>query len=93
MGLFGNKKKKDEREPKWVEVDLLASNMSVRDYVLRILRDNPKTSGFIYLNEDAVPYAHGNLGEIIPPALYEYRVYRVETYTAPDETFWVKLYF
>lgn len=76
-----DKFKKKEQVINLHEMELLVVGASVRFYVTRILKDNDRSSGFIYLNDLPIPFSYGNLGEIIDPAYYDYEVlklYRAE---------------
>ena len=70
MGFFDKFKKKDQPIILWKKMDLIPGGMCVGDYVRRILKDNNKCIGYIYLNDDPIGFAYGNLSDIIDPNLY-----------------------
>ena len=45
------------------------SRSMIEDW-LRWLQDNNKCTGYIYLNDDPIGFAYGNLSDIIDPNLY-----------------------
>lgn len=76
MSIF-DKFKKKEQVIDWREMQIVVAGASVRFYITKILADNDKCSGFIYLNDYPVPFSYGNLGEIIDPVYYDYEVIKL----------------
>lgn len=68
MGLFDKFKKKKEPALYWKRIELIGG-ATVGWYIKRILKDNAKDEGIIYLNEDAYRFAYGNMSDIVPPDL------------------------
>ena len=76
MSIF-DKFKKKEQVIDWRETQIFVAGASVRFYIKKILADNDKCSGFIYLNDYPIPFSYGNLGEIIDPVCYDYEVIKL----------------
>ena len=76
MSIF-DKFKKKEQVIDLREMQIIVAGASVRFYIKKILADNNKCSGFIYLNDYPIPFSYGNLGEIIDPVCYDYEVIKL----------------
>lgn len=96
MGIFDRFKKK-EPEIFWKDMELIPGGMLVGDYVKRILNDNNKVEGVIYLNDKPIKFAYGNLTDIIDPKLYNNQVTAIQGYIddtkPPKEVYYFKLIF
>ena len=79
MSIFDRFKKKGP-EIFWQKLDLIPGGMLVGDYVKRILKDNNKVEGYIYLNDEPISFAYGNLQDIISPSLYDNTVLAIYGY-------------
>lgn len=84
MGLFDAFKKKKGPDIYWKQMDLIAGTASVEYYIKRILKDNIKDKGVIYLNDDYYMFSYGNLNDIVPPAVMSNAV--KELHGAIDDT-------
>jgi len=76
MSIF-DKFKKKEQVIDWRETQIIVAGASVRFCITKILANNDKCSGFIYLNYYPIPFSYGNLGEIIDPVCYDYEVIKI----------------
>lgn len=79
MGIFDMFKKK-EPEIFWKDLDLIPGGMLVGDYVKRILKDNSRVEGYIFLNDKKIKFSYGNLADIIDPQLYNNPVKAIQGY-------------
>ena len=78
LGIFDKIRKKEQKEIFWKEVDNYAPGLTVEQYIKRLLILNPRTSGIIYLNDKAVPFNYGNLGDIVDSSLMPNKVSSVQ---------------
>lgn len=84
MSIFDRFKKKEEIF--WQNLELIPGGMLVGDYVKRILKDNSKVEGYIYLNNEPIAFAYGNLCDIINPQLYDHTVTAIQGYIDDTKT-------
>jgi len=84
MGLLNVFKKKKGPEIYWKQMDLIADTALVEYYIKRILRDNVKDKGIIYLNDDYYMFSYGNLNDIVPAEVMSKAV--KDLYGACDDT-------
>lgn len=69
MGLFDIfKTKKTGPELYWKQMDLI-EGADVGFYIKRILADNSKSKGYIYIHEEPYEFAYGNMSDIVPNSI------------------------
>ena len=87
MGLFNFGKKKETKEIVWKDSEEFVKVMSVEYYIKRILNHNDRSDGVIWFNDDkAIPFSHGNLGDIVSSSISSKQVQNVKEDAENDQS-------